>query len=122
MQTMVDHTSRRRRSSRAKVLLVASLDLPDRSQAVKLRNLSEEGALVEGGGSLGVNWELVFRRNAPAVSGRVIWVRGELAGISFNEPLDRKVVLRHVPVAAARAGPPGVFWGPFGPPPVHTAH
>jgi len=112
MQTMADHTSRRRRSSRAKVLLVALLDLPDRSEAVKLRNLSEEGALVEGAGRLDENCELVFRRNDLAVSGRVIWVRGELAGISFNEPLDRKIVLRHVPVAAARAVPPEMFRRP----------
>lgn len=58
------------------------------------------------------NCELLFCRNDLQVPGRVAWVRGRFAGIAFSEPLDRKVVLRHVPVAAARAAPAQLFRRP----------
>ena len=109
---MPDHPSIKRRSRRASVMLVASLDLPDRSQPVKLRNLSEEGALVEGAGMVDEGCELLFRRNELQVPGRVVWVQGRFAGIAFAEPLDRQVVLRHVPVAAARPVPTQLYRRP----------
>jgi hypothetical protein len=103
---MPDHPSKKRRSRRDIVLLSASLDLPDRSQSVKLRNLSEEGALVEGAGMVERDCDLLFRRNEIEVPARVVWVRGRFAGIAFDQPLDRKVVLRHVPASAPRSDPP----------------
>jgi hypothetical protein len=73
---------------------------------VKLRNLSEEGALVEGAGMVERDCELLFRRNEIQVAARVVWVSGRFAGIAFDQRLDRKVVLRHVPPSAPRFDPP----------------
>jgi hypothetical protein len=103
---MPDHPSKKRRSRRDNVLLSASLDLPDRSQPARLRNLSEDGALVEGVGMIDRDSDLLFRRNEIEVPARVVWVRGPFAGIAFDERLDRTVVLRHVPASARRADPP----------------
>jgi hypothetical protein len=102
----------KRRRSRSKVLLAATLELPDRSQRVKLRNLSEEGAMVEGAGMVAENSELLFRRNTLCVPGRVAWVQGPYAGIAFGERLEREVVLRHVPARAARPVPARLFARP----------
>ena len=103
---MPDHPSKKRRSRRDNVLLTASLDLPDRSQPVKLRNLSEEGALVEGAGMVEQDCDLLFRRNDLEVPARVVWVRGRFVGIAFDRRLDRKAVLRHMPASAPRSDPP----------------
>jgi hypothetical protein len=103
---MPDDLIKKRRSRRDNVLLSASLDLPDRSQPVKLRNLSEDGALVEGAGLVEPNCYLLFRRNEIEVPARVVWVRGGFVGIAFERPLERKVVLRHVPASVPRSDPP----------------
>jgi hypothetical protein len=103
----------KRRSSRSTVLLSATIEFADRSQPVKLRNLSEDGALVDGVGEVTENSEILFRRNDLCVAGRVAWIQGDHAGIAFNEPLERQVVLRHVSRAAARPVPPQVFARPW---------
>jgi hypothetical protein len=94
---MPNHPSRKRSSRRSNVLLVAALELPDRSQPVKLRNLSEEGALVEGAGMVDEDCEIVFRRNKLRVRGRVVWVQGPYAGIKFARQLKASEVLRNIP-------------------------
>lgn len=110
---MPHHPGSKRRSRRDNVLLSASLDLPDRSQPVRLRNLSDEGALVEGAGMVERNCDLLFRRNDIEVPARVVWVRGRFAGIAFETPLERSVVLRHMPASAPRPEPaPRLFKRP----------
>jgi hypothetical protein len=89
--------SSRRSSSRSKVLLAATLRLPDRTQAVRLRDLSASGALVEGAGDLAVDGPVTFCRNDLTVPGVVAWSNGKHAGISFSRPLSLDVVLRHIP-------------------------
>ena len=80
----------KRRSRRSNVLMTATLELPERSLATKLRNLSADGALVEGS-------ELLFRRNELCVAGRIAWIQGKYAGIAFATKLEPDVVLRHIP-------------------------
>lgn len=96
------NNSCRRRSSRSKVLLAATLRLPDRTQAVKLRDLSANGALVEGAGDLALNELVTLCRNDLAVPGVVAWSNGKHAGISFSRPLSPEVVLRQIPSPAER--------------------
>ena len=103
---MPDHPSRKRRSKRDNVLLSASLDLPDRTQPVRLRNLSEEGALVEGAGMVERDCDLLFRRNEIEVPARVVGVRGRFAGIAFETPLKRSVILRHMPPSSSPRSEP----------------
>ena len=109
---MPNRPNSKRRSSRSNVYLVATLELPDRSQRVKLRNLSEDGAMVEGAGMVDEDSELLFRRNQLCVAGRVAWVQGPYAGIAFGERLERKVVVRHVPARATRPVPQRLFGRP----------
>jgi hypothetical protein len=94
--------SSRRSSTRSKVLLAATLRLPDRTQAVRLRDLSANGALVEGAGDLVADSLVTFCRNDLAVPGVVAWSNGKHAGISFSRPLSPDVVLRHIPRPAEK--------------------
>ncbi|MFC7536915.1 PilZ domain-containing protein [Sphingomonas sp. GCM10030256] len=94
-----------RRERRSNVLMAAALEYSGRSLAVKMRNLSSDGALVEGDNLPIEGAEIVFRRQELAVPGRVVWVRAGRAGLSFAEPLTPEAVLRHVPTPKPRVLP-----------------
>lgn len=86
-----------RRSRRSPVFLTATLEVVGVAEPVKLRNLSEEGALIEGDrlpleGS--TTW---FERKDLRVKSRIVWVHGRYAGVAFNQPLKPEDVLRNVP-------------------------
>jgi PilZ domain len=93
---------KRRRSARSKVLLSATLEWPGRALTATLRNLSEHGAMVEAGGEIVPGSGVIFRRKDLHVHGRVAWVRGKLAGIAFDQPLNADVLLQHVPKPVRR--------------------
>jgi len=86
-----------RRSRRSPVLLAAALELAGRTVPVKLRNLSEEGALVEGDDLPVEGSTTYFHRNELRLEGKVIWVQGRYAGVAFKERLAPEQVLRNVP-------------------------
>lgn len=92
-----------RRSRRSNVLLTATIEIAGEMLSVKLRNLSAEGALVEGKVLPATNSEILFHRNELSVRGKVAWVGGNHAGISFNRKLDPEQVLRHVPPPRPKA-------------------
>jgi PilZ domain-containing protein len=86
-----------RRSRRSPVFLTATIEVAGVPEPVKLRNLSEEGALIEGDrlpleGSMSC-----FERKDLRVKSRIIWVEGRYAGVAFDHPLKSEDVLRHVP-------------------------
>jgi hypothetical protein len=93
-QSSVTHN---RRSRRSPVLLAASVEVAGVPQAVKLRNLSEEGALIEGERLPLEGTTTFFQRNDLRLKGRVVWVHGRFAGIAFARPLKPEEVLRYVP-------------------------
>jgi hypothetical protein len=101
-----------RRSRRSPVLLAASVEVAGVAEPVKLRNLSEEGALIEGECLPVEGSETLFRRNDLCLQGRVVWVQGSHAGISFDERLERSVVLRHISRRTAPQPPPRLFARP----------
>ena len=86
-----------RRSRRSPVLLAASVEVAGVATPVKLRNLSEEGALVEGDRLPLEGSTTFFERNELRVKSRVAWVHENLAGLAFAKPLQREQVLRNVP-------------------------
>ena len=86
-----------RRSRRSNVLLAASIEVAGASLAVKLRNLSTEGALVEGESLPVEGSEVLFRRNDLSVTSRVAWVHGKHAGVAFCRPIAQEDVLRNIP-------------------------
>ena len=94
-----------RSSRRSPVLLAASVDVSGVEQPVKLRNLSKEGALIEGECLPVEGSSTLFRRNDLRVSARVAWVEGRYAGLAFDRSLEKDEVLRNVPKPKARIQP-----------------
>jgi hypothetical protein len=86
-----------RRARRSPVLLAASLEVAGVVTPVKLRNLSEDGALVEGDRLPLEGSTTFFERNDLRIKSRVAWVHGKFAGIAFARPLQKEQVLRNVP-------------------------
>ncbi|MGE5563916.1 MAG: PilZ domain-containing protein [Bacillota bacterium] len=92
-----------RRSRRSPVLLTATLEVLGSPVPVKLRNLSEEGALVEGERLPLEGSTTFFTRNELRLKSRVVWVQGCYAGVAFDVPLKPEQVLRNVPQPKPRA-------------------
>jgi hypothetical protein len=101
-----------RKSRRSNVLMTATVESDGAAAQVKLRNLSAEGALVEGEGLPVEGSAVVFRRNELSARGRVAWLKGKQAGIAFDQELRAEQVLRHVPPVRQKIQPkfrrPGV--------------
>lgn len=91
-----------RRSNRSPVLLSAKVDFGGTEVAVILRNLSTEGALIEGSSLPGEGAPTTFKRNDLCVTGQIVWVEGRYAGLKFDRKLDREELLRQVPRPRAR--------------------
>jgi hypothetical protein len=97
--------SQNRKNRRSNVLMSASLELSGTSLPVKLRNLSAEGALVEGDKLPVEGASILFRKGDLSMVGAVAWVKGRQAGISFAQKLDPEQLLRHVPAPRPRVAP-----------------
>lgn len=91
-----------RRSRRSNVLMAATVEFDGTLVKAKLRNLSKEGALVEGEGLPAIGQEVKFRKGDLYLSGNVAWRAGNRCGIAFDQPLDPESVLRHVPAPRPR--------------------
>jgi hypothetical protein len=79
------------------VLLAATVWFGGVPVAVKLRNLSEQGALIEADRLPPEGAETYFERKDMRLKSRIVWVHGKYAGVAFDTPLKREEVLRHVP-------------------------
>jgi len=86
-----------RRSRRSNVMLKATLEIPGASVSVVLRNLSQEGALVQGEGLPSKGVRVLFHRQGLSVPGRIAWSHFNVAGIEFDFPLFPRELLRHIP-------------------------
>ena len=86
-----------RRSNRSPVLLTAKVELYGANVPVILRNLSSEGALIEGAQLPPEGAITKFHRKELTVEGRIVWVEGRYAGLAFDRRLEPEELLRHVP-------------------------
>ena len=86
-----------RRSRRSPVLLAATVEVAGKPVAVKLRNLSEEGALIESEQLPLEGSSTFFGRNDLRLKSRVVWVQGRYAGVAFDQRLKPEDVLRNIP-------------------------
>ena len=77
--------------------MAASIEADGVTVAVKLRNLSPEGALVEGDKLPAVGSAVIFRKKELNLAARVAWASGGRSGIAFDTLLDPESVMRHVP-------------------------
>ena len=91
-----------RRSRRSNLLMAASIEHGGGLTEVTLRNLSAQGAMVEGDHGLEEGADVLLRKGELAMVGRVAWVADRQAGIAFAESLDPSMVLRHVPAPRPR--------------------
>ena len=89
--------SQNRRSRRSPVLLAATVEVAGVPRDVKLRNLSSEGALIEGERLPLEGSTTMFHRNELRLKSRVVWVEGRYAGLAFARPLQKDEVLRNGP-------------------------
>jgi hypothetical protein len=94
-----------RRNRRSKVLMTATLELSGSALPVKLRNLSAEGALIEGDDLPVEGSKVVFKRLELSVPGRIAWVRGDRGGVTFNTKLAPEAMLHHIPAPKPRVMP-----------------
>lgn len=97
--------SQNRKTRRSNVLMSASLELSGVSLAVKLRNLSGDGALVEGDKLPVEGASIMFRKGDLGVPGQIAWVNGRQAGVAFAQKLNPEQLLRHVPAPRPRVAP-----------------
>jgi hypothetical protein len=94
-----------RRTRRSNVLMAATLESAAGTAKVTLRNLSAEGALVEGDRIPEQGSTLVFHKKDLAVAGKIAWVSDRRAGIAFDTQLAPETVLRHIPAPKHRMEP-----------------
>ena len=84
---MVQPQLEKRQSPRATVLLAAAVGGARLPNAVKLRNLSTTGALIEGEALPNKGSRMLVGFRGRSLRCRVIWVRGGRGGIRFEEPV-----------------------------------
>lgn len=101
------------RVKRSLVLLTAKVKTADGVVDVRLRNLSQQGALLEADRPPEVGSEVVFERGQTIVKARVAWQVENRFGLQFFDPIEESEVLVHVgrpratspdPVSIRRSG------------------
>jgi hypothetical protein len=95
-------TADERRSARANVLLVGTVECGGVQTRVRIANLSAHGALVVAEGLPAEGTQLTLRCNGATVQSWIAWVRTPHAGIQFGEPIDPDELLRNAPPAQAQ--------------------
>ena len=98
-----DKDGQNRRSRRSNLWMAAQVECGGERRSLTLRNLSSEGALVEGDHGLLPGLEVLFCKDELSVLGRVAWVDGSRAGLAFCTSIDPETVLRHVSVPKAHS-------------------
>jgi hypothetical protein len=89
-----------RSDPRSHVFLMAVLSTDATSSAVRVRNLSPQGALLEGSNLPAEKRNVCLKRGSLSTEGQIAWSGGRQCGIRFSEPI---VVAEWV----ERAGPVG---------------
>jgi hypothetical protein len=91
-----DEGTPQHRGKRSLVLLTAKVRTPDGVIDVRLRNLSQQGALLEAAKPPKVGAEVVFERGETIVKARVAWQVENRFGLQFFDPIEEHEVLVHV--------------------------
>jgi hypothetical protein len=83
----------RARSPRRRVLLTGMFHSLTSSHGASIRNLSCTGASIECEGPLKVGCEGVLQAGEVDALCRVVWTRGKVIGLKFDQPLSNCLVL-----------------------------
>ncbi len=81
---MVAQSSCARSEPRTNMFVMATISGPTASGAVRIRNLSPGGALIEAGALPKPGERVMLRRGEDAISGEVVWNEGGKAGLRFE--------------------------------------
>ncbi len=73
-------------SPRTNLLLAATAEIDGRALPVRIRNLSETGAMLEGAGLPDAGLKLILKRGDLEVSATVAWAAGPRRGVRFDGP------------------------------------
>lgn len=76
------------RPPRTNLLLSASVETGAGEAPVRVRNLSEGGAMLEGMGLPAPGERLLLRRTALAIAGTCMWRDGSRCGVRFDRPIS----------------------------------
>jgi hypothetical protein len=85
-ETEPEGSAEDRAAPRTNLLLAATAEVGGRSVAVRIRNLSETGAMVEGAGLPDAGVALVLMRGDLQVAATVAWAAGARRGVRFAGP------------------------------------
>lgn len=91
-----------RTAKRARVLLSGRLETPNGEFAVRLRDISRKGALVECTTGPAAGTDVTFVRGKTRVPARVAWSGKDRLGLEFDDMIDEQEVL----VQLKRRDPP----------------
>jgi hypothetical protein len=76
------------RPPRTNLLLSAWIETGAGESAIRVRNLSEGGAMLEGAALPATGERLLLRRTALAVAGTCMWRSGNRCGVRFDHPIS----------------------------------
>lgn len=86
---------KKQRAPRQSSMLIAQLHWMGRSIAVRLRNISTDGAMLQAGEDVEEGREVTLEiPDIAALAGRVRWCRSGQVGISFDAPFDLETLTR----------------------------
>jgi hypothetical protein len=94
------------RAPRTNLLLAATIEGAFGTAAVRIRNLSEGGAMIEGTALPDIGEEVTLRRNALAVTASAAWRDGRRCGLRFDRRISVAQWAGGVATAAAPAPAP----------------
>jgi hypothetical protein len=89
-ETLLEIAERRSSAHRSNVMLTATLRAAGAEVTVRVRTLSETGALVEGATLPGPTTPVMLSRGDLSVEGCVVWSSGGRAGLHFSSLIDIK--------------------------------
>lgn len=96
LNSMANGANGQRGARRSRVLLTAKLETPAGLIAVRLRDLSRKGALVESSDLPSTGTEVVFQRGKTTVPARVAWTADGRIGLEFHYMIDESELLVHI--------------------------
>lgn len=75
-------------ASRSNVFLAATLYARDEALPIRIRNLSDHGAMLEGSGLPGEGVKVQLQRGSLSASAEIAWQRDQFRGVWFDEPIE----------------------------------
>ncbi|MGH6728970.1 MAG: PilZ domain-containing protein [Sphingomicrobium sp.] len=88
-----------RKDQRTRVLMRGTIFSPDGAAAVKIRDISQDGANVCGDDPLPADCDVIFKRGAIFVAAHIRWSDRTGAGLEFYRRLnDEELQSAHIPL------------------------